>query len=163
MPQSVWRRVLLAAVLAAGLIVVLQIFAQEAIGGEADPDLSEPPPATARVPDHLRHRAVLIYLVSDPERMPQQVAPVAEVLEDGRIAIQRPAPLPESPEDGPWLAAGVVMPRPSLVDLTPEQRVALLDLCNGFSGGDRLHADQVIGLGFAFAEAEMRRLLNWIR
>ena len=163
MPPGLWRRVLLAAVLAAGLILVLQILVQEAVGGEVKPDLSAPPPTAARVPDHLRNRAVLIYLVSDPERMPPQVAPVAEVLEDGRIAVQRLPPLPESPESGPWLAAGVVLPRPGLVDLTPEQRVALLDLCNAFSGGDRLQADQVIGLGFAFGEAEMRRLLNWLR
>ena len=105
MPQGLGRRILFAAVIAAGLIVVLQLLVQEAVGGEAEPVLSEPPPTTTRVPDHLRHRSVLIYLVFDPDRMPTQVAPVAEVLWDGRISILRSPPLPEGPQDGPWLAA----------------------------------------------------------
>ena len=96
-------------------------------------------------------------------RMPDPVAPVVEVLEDGRLEIRRSPPLPEGPEVGPWLAAGVVLPRRSLGDLTAVQRAALLSLFNGFSGGARLEAGGIVGLGFAFSEVEMRGLLQWLR
>ena len=164
MPGGLWRRVLLATVLAVGSILVLQAWVQDANSRElGTPAMSEPPPSSTRVPPHLRRRTVLLYLVADLARMPDPVAPVVEVLEGGQLEVRRPPPLPRGPELGPWLSTGVVLPRSSLGELTPVQRVAFLSLCEGFSGGDRLEVNQVVGLGFAFGEGELRRLLHWLR
>lgn len=164
MSGGLWRRILLATVLAAGLILVLQAWVQNANSGELGTEtVPAPPPSSARVPPHLRRKTVLLYLVGDLARMPEQIAPVVEVLEDGRLATRRAPPVPRGPDEGPWLAAGVVLPRLRLSELTPVQRVAFLSLCDGFSGGDRLEVNQIVGLGFAFGKGELRRLLHWLR
>ena len=164
MPGGLWRRILLATVLAVGAILALQAWVQDANSGElGTAKVAEPPPSSNRVPPHLRRRTVLLYLVGDLARMPEPVAPVVEVLEDGRLAGRRPPPVPKGPDEGPWLAAGVVLPRLRLSELTPVQRVAFLSLCDGFSGGDRLEVNQIVGLGFEFGEGELRRLLHWLR
>lgn len=159
---SVWRRVLFGILLAAGLIVVLQIAVQAGSGTDAEP-VAEPPRDTPRLPAELRRRTLLLYLVSEPDRMPERVAPVVEVLVDGGLEVRRPSAVPDGPEDGPWLAAGVILPGSRLQDLTPVQRAALLSVCEGFSGGDRLDPEAVLGLGFDFGQAELRRLLHWVR
>lgn len=157
------RRILLAVLAAAILIVLLQVSLGGDVVDAAEAPLQEPPPASTRLPDHLRRRASHLFLVEEISLLPESTAPVVEILEDGDLAFRRPAPMPDGPLGGPWPAAGIVLPRGSLTDLTPVQRVAFLDLCAGFSGGRSLPPERVEGLGFSYSDEELRRLLYWLR
>ncbi len=162
MSLSSGGRILVAVLAAVGLTVLLQVSLQEGVEEAAAAALPEPPPTSARLPEHLRRRVARLYLVADRSRLPETVAPAVVVLEDGEIELLRSAPVPQGPQQGPW-TAGIVLPAASLAELTPIQRVALLDVCAGFSGGERLEPDQIEGLGFAFGDDELRQLLYWLR
>jgi hypothetical protein len=156
------RRILIAVLAAVGLTVLLQVALTEGVEEAAAAALPEPPPTSARLPEHLRRRAALLYLVADSFRLPDTAAPAVVVRADGQIELLRSAPVPEGPEPRPW-TAGIVLPAKSLAELTPIQRVALLDVCAGFSGGESLEPDRIEGLGFAFGDDELRQLLYWLR
>ena len=155
-------RILVAVLAAVGLTVLLQVSLTEGVEEVVAAALPEPPPTSARLPEHLRRRAALLYLVADSFRLPDTAEPAVVVRADGQIELLRSAPVPEGPQQRPW-TAGIVLPARSLAELTPIQRVALLDVCAGFSGGERLEPDQIEGLGFAFGDDELRRLLYWLR
>lgn len=162
MSLSSGGRILVAVLAAVGLTVLLQVSLTKGVEEAVAAALPEPPPTSARLPEHLRRRAARLYLVADRSRLPETTAPAVVVGEGGQIEVLRSAPVPQGPEPGPW-TAGIVLPAASLAELTPIQRVALLDICAGFSGGERLAPDQIEGLGFAFGDDELRRLLYWLR
>lgn len=81
-----------------------------------------------------RGEAWVVYLAAPGHELPARVAPVVAVERSGTIRLVRPAPPADSPEGGPWWAAGIQLPGESLRGLGPESRAALLALLHAWRG-----------------------------
>jgi hypothetical protein len=169
MIEGLWRRGLLALLLAGLLVVGLALWLERAGEGPAASGRSAVDGAAAGVREFLlpaavpRGEAWLLYIAAPGEVLPARVAPVAEIGAGGAVRLVRPAPVPAGPEAEPWWAAGIVLPGDRLGGLDPLGRAALLALMRAWRG--------TIGLGspwraltFGIADPEELQVLSrWER
>ncbi len=111
----------------------------------------------------LRGTAKLIYLVRNASDLPEAVAPAFEVVGQAPPLSLRPPPLAVGPQAEIWPAAGVVLGVESLEDLTPRQRVGLLDILATLSGGRAWEPSQLVGHGVRCPRSVVEQLLRWQR
>lgn len=105
----------------------------------------------------------LIYLALAASDLPGGVAPVVEVEPGGGLRVHRPPPVAQRPDADAWLAAGVVLPAPELAQLSPVERVGLLDVWAAMAGDGGLRADQIVPVGLRPQPGELANLLRWLR
>ncbi len=169
MPERFWVRAVLG-LLTAGVVFTGLFLWLPDVDTEAAPrePLEAPIVATVlrspRVLDAIAGPgAWLIYLAADVAELPPSVEPIVRVSEGGRLRLERKAPVSEEPEPQPWLAAGIVLPARSLAELSPVERVTLLDACAALAGPRAVTPEQVVPLGLDCRRAEIAVLLHWLR
>lgn len=164
MPLGLGARIGLAFLLAATGLLGLQLclgmsepVAPERLGVAPIPDSR---PGALR---GLRGKAEVIYLVRHARDLPESVAPAFEVADQAPPRSLRPPPLADGPQAEIWPAAGVVLGVKSLEELTPWQRVGLLDVLAALSGGRAWEPSQLVGHGVRCPRPVVEQLLRWQR
>jgi hypothetical protein len=108
------------------------------------------------------HGSVL--LASRAEAFAPDVAPIVQVLADGSLALRRPAPRAQRPEQtsSPDTDAGILLPARSLQGLGPDARAALLDVIGQLVAERPVPSARVRAVDVA-AVADLDGLLSWVR
>lgn len=163
-PRSLGVRLLLAGgVATAGLIGLNLVVRQQEV--TAGPVL--PRPAEPVRPDQLALRPVggLILLSSRLAAVEPDLAPVVQVLAEGGLALRRATPRANGPGANPEAAtrgAAVVLPVPSLLQLDPRARAALVEVIGQLVVERPVPATRFRTVDFALPVAQLERLLHWV-
>jgi len=105
-----------------------------------------------------------IYLAVDSSALPDGVAPVVELVSGGALRLRTAPPAPAAAAPGaPWMAAGVLLPRPQLARLSSIERVGLLDAWAALAAGRGLAVGQIEPLRPVVDPGEVPGLLRWLR
>lgn len=157
-------RVLVAGGAAFGLVVGLALVVPtRSISPEPAARPAPPPARPSGVLARLRGRAMLLYVVRRAADVPGD-GPVVAVGRYGARRLARPPGIPERPDPGPWLAAGVVVPCSDLGDLSRRARAAFLDSLAALAGrGRAVDPDALVLLGVRAHARTLERLLRWCR
>ena len=163
--DSVARRLLLAAFLAASLIGLTYFATRSSAASRIDGDPDTGTPRVPSAPDDVSAvlagpGTLVLYVAARAVDVPLPVAPVVAVAEGGGLHVVRQPP---EPEGGPWLAAGIVLPETRLADLDAGGRAGLLEILGAFAGGRRLAPRDIVLRGIEASDDEVAVLLRWVR
>ncbi|MEC7583974.1 MAG: hypothetical protein VYE77_06625 [Planctomycetota bacterium] len=97
------------------------------------------------------------------DNVPATAAPVLALLGDGRLAVWRSPPLPETPGRPRARLAALALPVAALADLTPGQRAVVLDGLGQMWVERPVDPSRLILRGVAGSRADVARLVGWLR